>query len=209
MPARLNAGTKGVPRADREAQIVRAACEVFGTAGFAGTSVAAVADRAGISKPLVYQYFGSKEGLFTACLHEGGEVLAGEMERIARGDAVGLERGLQTLDGIFSILEPQPWLWRLFFDPSAPRDGAVAAAMAGYTDRITALALEGVGELLRLEGDEDPLDIEAMTAVWMSIVDALVAWWLDHPDQSPAEMSARCARLFGVVAGAPVAEVVR
>src|SRR4051794_26466639 len=59
---RPNAGTKGVPRAEREAQIVTAATEVFGAQGFAATSVADVAARAGISKPLIYQYFGSKEG---------------------------------------------------------------------------------------------------------------------------------------------------
>lgn len=201
---RANAGTKGVPRADREGQIVRAACEVFGTEGFAGTSVAAVAARAGISKPLVYQYFGSKEGLFSACLHHGGAILAEEMERIASGDTVGLERGLLTLDGIFRILEPQPWLWRLFFDPGAPREGEIAAAIKEHTERITILAVEGVGELLRLQGDDDPLDIDAMTRVWMSIFDALVTWWLDHPDESPAAMTERCLRLFTAVLSADV-----
>src|SRR5690348_492815 len=115
-----NAGTKGVPRADREGQIVQAASEVFGARGFAATSVADIAERAGISKPLIYNYFGSKEGLFRACLQRAGGILAEEMERIARGDAVGLERALRTLEGIFTLLEPQPWIWRLFFDPTIP-----------------------------------------------------------------------------------------
>lgn len=196
---RPNAGTKGVPRADREEQILLAASEVFGTAGFASASVAAIAARAGISKPLIYNYFGSKEGLFTACLHRGGEILAGEMERIASGDAVGLERALLTLEGIFRLLEPQPWLWRLFFDPTVPRsERGIAAEMALHTDRITALADEGVAEMLRLTAgpDVDPLDASALSAVWMSIVDALVTWWLQHPDQSPEEMTQRCVRLF-------------
>jgi len=196
------AGTKGVPRADREAQILRAAGEIFGTEGYAATSVAAVAERAGISKPLVYQYFGSKEGLFTACLHDSGVLVADEIERIARGGAIGLERGLLTLQGIFALLEPQKWRWRLFFDPTAPRDGAVAEEIAGYSRRLTALAEEGVGELMHLAGDDDPLDTSAMVKVWMTIVDALVTWWLDHPDQSAAEMTERCVRLFEAVAHA-------
>lgn len=183
---------------------MRAACEVFGTEGYAGTSVAAVAARAGISKPLVYQYFGSKEGLFSACLHHGGQILAGEIERVAAGDVVGLERALLTLDAVFRLLEPQPWVWRLFFDPGAPREGEIAEAVSGYTARITTLAVEGVGELLRLQGDEDPLDVDAMTKVWMSIFDALVTWWLDHPDVSPAEMTERCVRLFTAVTSADV-----
>ena len=198
------AGTKGVPRADREQQILLAACEVFGTEGFAATSVVAVAERAGISKPLIYQYFDSKEGLFTAALHYGGAIVADEIERIARTDVVGLERGLQTLRGIFDTLAPQPWLWRLFFDPSVPSSSAAAEELAGYVSRITVLAEEGVTELMQLVGNDDALDVSAMTAVWMSIVDALVTWWLDHLDQTADQMTERCARLFLAVAGAEV-----
>ncbi|MFT4286691.1 TetR/AcrR family transcriptional regulator [Nocardioides sp.] len=194
---RPNAGTKGVPRADREEQIVLAASEIFGSLGFAATSMAAVAEAAGISKPLIYNYFGSKEGLFTACLRGAGETLAAELERVAAGDAVGLERALLTLDGLFVLLEPRPWLWRLFFDPTVPRsEEGIAAELRSYTGRITRLAEEGVGELMSLAGNADPLDVSAMTAVWLSIVDALVTWWLDHPGETPTEMSARCVRLF-------------
>src|SRR4051794_27713439 len=202
---RPNAGTKGVPRAEREEQIVRVATEVFGAQGFVATSVADVAARAGISKPLIYQYFGSKEGLFTACLHRAGAILADELERVARGDAVGIERALRTLAGLFALLEPQPWIWRLFFDPTVPPgEQGIAAEIARYTDRITALADDGVAELVRLSGGSDPLDVSALTAVWMSVVDSLVSWWLDHPAETAGSMTARCVRLFEVVLGAPL-----
>jgi AcrR family transcriptional regulator len=207
---RPNAGTKGVPRAEREAQIVGAATEVFGAQGFAATSVADVAARAGISKPLIYQYFGSKEGLFTACLHRAGGMLADEIERIARGDAVGLERALRTLGGLFSLLEPQPWIWRLFFDPTVPAtEQGISTEIALYTDRITALADEGVAELMGLSGVDDALDVSALSAVWMSVVDSLVTWWLDHPGETAASMTARCLRLFEVVQSAPLPAAVR
>lgn len=197
-------GTKGVPRADREEQILAIAGEVFGSEGFAATSVAEIARRAGISKPLVYQYFGSKEGLFTACLHQAGAILAEEIERIARGDSVGLERALLTLDGIFTTLGGRPWTWRLFFDPTLPSNEAVAREIAHYTDRITRLAEEGVGELMALVGNTDPGDLSAMVRVWMSIVDALVGWWLDHPSETAAQMSERCVRLFHAAFSAQV-----
>ena len=203
--ARPNAGTKGVPRADREDQIVRVASEVFGARGFAATSVAEIAEGAGISKPLIYNYFGSKEGLFSACLHRAGALLAEEMERIARGDAVGLARALRTLEGLFTLLEPQPWIWRLFFDPTVPRgEEGIAAEITLYTGRITALADQGVAEMMRLSGVDDPLDISALTSVWMSVADSLVTWWLDHPGETPASMTDRCVRLFEVVLGAPL-----
>src|SRR5690349_23578706 len=93
-PARVrpNAGTKGVARADREAQILEVACRAFGEAGFAGTSVADVAEAAGISKPLIYNYFGSKEGLYAACLQHAAGVLTAEIERTAQSGTVGLTR---------------------------------------------------------------------------------------------------------------------
>ena len=194
----------GVPRADREEQILVAATRLFGTLGYAATSVAAVAEPAGISKPLVYSYFGSKEGLYSACLRRAGEQLAAEMERIARTGVVGLERGLRTLEGIFALLEPQPWTWRLIFDPTAPAEGEVAEVLTTYTARITALAEEGVGEMMRLAGVDDPLDISALSAVWMAVADSLVTWWLDHPGTSAEDMSARCARLFAAVFGVAI-----
>ena len=198
---RPNAGTKGVPRLDRETQILDIASEEFGTHGFAATSVAAVADRAGISKPLIYNYFGSKEGLYEACLDRGGSLLADEIERIARGDAVGIERGMATLNGMFALLEPQPYLWRLFFDSTAPTTGPIADSIALYADRIGKLAEEGVAELMALADNTDPLDVSAMTAVWLGIVDSLMNWWMDHPDETADQMMQRCLRLLTALFG--------
>ncbi len=190
------AGTKGVPRLDREHQILDAASIEFAAQGYAATNLTVIADRAGISKPLIYNYFGSKEGLFTACLERAGAVLADEIERIAREDTAGIERGMRTLAGIFTILQPQPHIWTLFFDSSVPATGPIGASAAHYKDRITKLAEEGVRELMALHGNTDALDISAMTAVWMSVVDSLVTWWLDHLDQSADHMTQRCLRLL-------------
>jgi AcrR family transcriptional regulator len=199
--ARPNAGTKGVPRLDRETQILEIASEQFGTHGFAATSVAAIADLAGISKPLIYNYFGSKDGLFEACLDRGGALVADEIERIARGDAVGIQRGMETLGGMFTLLDGRRHLWRLFFDPSAPTTGPIADSVTLYADRIGKLAEEGVAELMGLAGNDDPLDISAMTSVWLGIVDSLMNWWVEHPDESAEQMMQRCLRLLGALFG--------
>jgi AcrR family transcriptional regulator len=199
--ARSNAGTKGVPRLEREEQILSVASEVFAEESYAATNIQAVADRAGISKPLIYNYFGSKEGLFLACIERGGEIVADEIERIANEDVVGIERGLRTLDGMFNVLENQRHLWRIFYDRTAPTTGPVADAVTLYTERITKLADEGVSELMALSGVTDQLDVSAMTAVWMGIVDSLMRWWVDHPSESAEAMTARTGRLFLAVVG--------
>jgi AcrR family transcriptional regulator len=199
--AQSNAGTKGVPRLERESQILTVASEVFATEGFATANIQAIAKGAGISKPLIYNYFGSKEGLFLACLERAGEIVAGEIERIANEDSVGIERGMRTLDGMFHVLEDQRHLWRLFYDRTAPTTGPVADAVNHYTERITKLADEGVAELMALSGVTDRLDVSAMTAVWMGIVDSLMRWWVEHPDESAAAMTERSGRLLAAILG--------
>jgi len=202
MAPRSNAGTKGVPRLEREDQILTVASEVFASESFAATNIQTVADRAGISKPLIYNYFGSKEGLFLACIERGGDIVAAEIERIANEENVGIERGMRTLDGMFHVLEDQRHLWRLFYDATAPTSGPVADAVGHYTERITKLADEGVAELMALSGVTDRLDISAMTAVWMGIVDSLMSWWVEHPDESASAMTERSGRLLVAILAA-------
>lgn len=61
-------GTKRLPRAVREQQMLDAALEVFSRNGFHDTSMDAIAAEAAISKPMLYLYYGSKDELFAACL---------------------------------------------------------------------------------------------------------------------------------------------
>lgn len=194
-------GTKGVARAEREQQILEVAGRVFGDRGFAATSVADVAHEAGISKPLIYNYFGSKEGLFAQCLREASGLLIAEIERTAALGAVGVTRAVATFDGVFGVLAGRTWLWRVANDPTAPVADAPGELMGAYRRRLEELAREGVGELLALSGDDDALDLDAMTAVWGTVFTSLVTWWCDHPGIAPEEMSARCERLFAAVFG--------
>ncbi|MBB5914049.1 AcrR family transcriptional regulator [Nocardia transvalensis] len=61
-------GTKRLPRAVREQQMLDAAVEVFSRKGYHDTSMDAIAAEAKISKPMLYLYYGSKDELFRACI---------------------------------------------------------------------------------------------------------------------------------------------
>jgi AcrR family transcriptional regulator len=65
-------GTKRLPRAVREQQMLDAAVDAFARNGFHDTSMDAIAAAAKISKPMLYLYYGSKEELFAACIHREG-----------------------------------------------------------------------------------------------------------------------------------------
>ena len=62
-------GTKRLPRAVREQQMLDAAVQMFSANGYHETSMDAIAAAACISKPMLYLYYGSKEELFGACLN--------------------------------------------------------------------------------------------------------------------------------------------
>jgi AcrR family transcriptional regulator len=62
-------GTKRLPRAVREQQMLDAAVLMFSRNGYHETSMDAIAAEAEISKPMLYLYYGSKEELFDACLN--------------------------------------------------------------------------------------------------------------------------------------------
>jgi len=62
-------GTKRLPRAVREQQMLNAAVQMFSVNGYHETSMDAIAAEAQISKPMLYLYYGSKEDLFGACLN--------------------------------------------------------------------------------------------------------------------------------------------
>ena len=196
-------GTKGVPRAEREEQIVAVAVDEFAARGYAGASMAEIAGKAGISKPLIYQYFGSKDGLYLVCLHRvAGELLNRlELAELSVDDSVASR--IYALQAIFDALEPQRSAWQLLFDATMPTVGPIAEAAQDYQARTQFLAASGSERFLAARGDRDVLDTEVLTAIWMGVVNTLVTWWLGHPEVTADEMTQRCYRLIAAVWSEP------
>jgi len=68
-----------VPRPVRERQLLELAEALFAERGYAGASMDELARRAGVTKPVVYELFGSKDGLFGACVDRSIERLAADI----------------------------------------------------------------------------------------------------------------------------------
>ena len=72
----MRAGTRGMPREQRERLILDVAGQVFARAGYESASMDEIAEEAGVSKPMLYAYFRSKEGLYLAYIERaGGELI--------------------------------------------------------------------------------------------------------------------------------------
>ncbi|MFG1665437.1 TetR/AcrR family transcriptional regulator [Streptomyces sp. Y7] len=191
------AGTKGVPRAARERQVLAAATEEFGRHGYEATTVAGIAARVGVTKPLLHQYFGSKQDLYLACLEPVGDLLLEAVRTAMAEPAAGAPpTSLRVLDALFTALDGQREAWFVLYDATLPPDSDAARRAAHYRTAIDDLAASGTADLLRAAGAGDPLDADALKYAWRGLCTALVRWWINHPDQSPEAMTRRCARLF-------------
>lgn len=198
----LKAGTKGVSRAAREQQVLAAATEEFGRNGYEATTVAAIAERVGVTKPLLHHYFGSKQDLYLACLDPVGDRLLDAI-RTAMTDRSpdAPPTPLRVLHALFTALDGQREAWFVLYDATLPPDSDAARRAAHYRGAIDDLATTGTTDLLHATGSTDPLDADALKYAWRGLCTALVRWWVNHPGQTPEAMTQRCARLFAAGPG--------
>jgi AcrR family transcriptional regulator len=164
-----------VPRAVRERQLVGLAEQLFAERGFARTSMEELARRAGVTKPVIYELFDSKDGLFRACVDRA-------IERMA--DSI--------VDAFRSETEPEARLRAggLAFLRFA-RDNRVAWDLMGMQGRFAAEAQtvrRDQAQLIRTLMQEiapagtDPQELEAVAYAVNSAYEGAAHWMWEHPD---------------------------
>jgi AcrR family transcriptional regulator len=164
---------------------------VFAEQGYLAASMDAIAAGAGISKPMLYSYFGSKEGLFAACVRRASEHLQARVEEAASGEAppdVRLWRGFRA---VFDFVDEHRQSWAILYPTGPMRVGPWAeareesqAAMAELLARLLREAAVGEGIDPAAAEHVRPLAyaLEAATR-------ALAHWWIRHPDE-PKDLQA-------------------
>ncbi len=192
-------GSKGVPRAERERSILDAAVAEFGMNGYAHISMDRIAAQAGISKPLIYNYFGTKDGLYIACAQRAGAAIVEQVAAAQQGPHRG--RVLASLQALFRVLEPRPLDWAVLFDRTLPPATEPYETAMQYRRKLAELGSAGVREALSERGNHDDADVSLVTQIWFSVVSATVGWWLDHPEESAESISRRSARILGAGGG--------
>jgi AcrR family transcriptional regulator len=128
-----------IGRAERERQILDAALAVFGERGYQGASMDQVAERVGVTKPVLYTHFGSKHGLLLACIARARAELL-EVTSTAAASASTPEEMLRlgTL-AFFDYLQDRAPEWTVLYSESAVAGEALEEIRAQQTDFIAAL----------------------------------------------------------------------
>lgn len=168
-----------LPRAERELQVLDAAHALFAEKGFREVTMDAVAAAVGVTKPLLYNYFGNKEQLYLACVARTGEELAAAIEGavVAAADpGAALKAALRTF---FAFVERDRRAWRVLYDETLPATGPIAEAMDRYRDRIAAPV---AGAFAALHGGTASPRTAAQAAALahgqLAAAEAMSRWWL-------------------------------
>jgi len=167
-----------------------AAHALFAERGFAETTMDDVAAAAGITKPLLYNYFGNKERLYLACMAPAGEALvATVLDAVASTSnaADALDSGLRAF---FAFLAADRAAWRVLFDETLPAGGEVARSVGEYRERITELVGQALlAQLPAARRRKATIEVEALSIAVLGAAEALGRWWL-RSDAIPSEQAA-------------------
>jgi AcrR family transcriptional regulator len=181
-------GTRKVPRQVREREMLRVAERAFAERGFHAASVDAIAEAAGISKPMVYAYFGSKEGLYRACMARARERLFETLRANVDPAAPPDEQLWKGLLAFFTFVRDEPDPWTVLLGDVTAGTGPFAAEGAEVRREIAAL----VAGLLRRAAEEEghvpqvPEVVGQLATALIGAGEALAVWWGEHPEE-PAE----------------------
>jgi AcrR family transcriptional regulator len=166
-----------MPRAVREAQMVAAAERLFSERGYHGVSMDEIATASGITKPMLYDYFGSKEGLFLACVERARGRLFEEIASAVRG-ADEAEAALRAgVEAFLAFAHEQRETWTVLFGEGGRFNETAAAIRAEQAGLIAQL----LRELPGWEREPDAEELDALAHIFVGAAEAIAFWAVDRP----------------------------
>ena len=182
-----------VPRELRRQQLVELGEQLFAERGFTKTSMDELARRAGVTKPIIYELFGSKDGLFEACLEGLALRLAASIADAARGaDEAGRGDGPPTSADPEARLRAGGLAFLRFAADNRVAyellyEGRFSDAAVRVRKRQAALILELMKEIA--PRDVDPRELEVAAHAVNSAYEGVAQWMWDHPEMDVEQLA--------------------
>ncbi len=178
-------------REERKQQIMNVALEVIAEKGFSNASIARIAQKAAISKGLMYNYFKSKEELVISIMIDGFNQLTTTFD--ADHDGVITEEELHTfIDHSFDTLKNKLSFWRMYFMVLLQPE--VYAIITPHLEQTLQPFMEVAMNYFINKGYEDP---EAEVRFFAAMMDCVGLHFIMDPDNFPMEgVKKKIHRLF-------------
>ena len=165
-----------MPRRERRAQLMESALEVFVVQGYHAAAMDDIADRAGVSKPVLYQHFPGKLELYLALLDQSCEQVIRACAEALEATDDNKQRVANTMTAFYDYVAREEGAFRLVFESDLTNEPAVRERV----DRVTS---ECAGLIAPLIEDDTGLAaaqarLLAVSLVGMAQVSA--RFWLDE-----------------------------
>ncbi|MCT4356474.1 TetR/AcrR family transcriptional regulator [Streptomyces sp. Je 1-79] len=177
--------------AERREQLLDIGRTLFAAKGFEGTSVEEIAAKAGVSKPVVYEHFGGKEGLYAVVVDREMRQL---LDMVTGALTAGHPRELleQAAFALLDYIERYTDGFRILV-----RDSPVAQSTGTFASLISDIATQ-VEDILGLEFKARGFDPKLAPLYAQALVGSVALtgqWWLDVRKPKKAEVAAHLVNL--------------
>jgi AcrR family transcriptional regulator len=175
-------GTR-LPRPARRRQLLGAAQEVFVAQGYHAAAMDEIAERAGVSKPVLYQHFPGKLELYLALLDESADELVGIVRDALSSTTDNKQRVPATFQAFFDFVSSSGEAFRLVFESDLSNEPAVRERL-DHTMRDCA---EMISQFIREDAGlrDDEARLLGMALVGMAQVSS--RYWLSTDKAIPKD----------------------
>lgn len=169
-PARL-------PRRERRESLLAAAREVFVETGYHAAAMDEIAARAGVTKPVLYQHFGSKRDLYLAVLDNGAEQFITSMGKALKSTEDNRSRVTAAIDAYLRFICHDDAVYRLVFQS----DLVNAPDVRERVQRVNAIGAEMVSEIIAADTGLSRSEALLLGYGLLGLAQAAAMQWLGHP----------------------------
>ena len=152
-----------MPRRERRAQLLESALEVFVAQGYHSAAMDDIAERAGVSKPVLYQHFPGKLDLYLALLDASCDTIIDNCRVALSATQDNKLRVQATIEAFFEYVAGETGAFRLVFESDLTNEPAVR----GHVERVTTECAEMIAVVIH---DDTGLPGEASRLLAVSLV---------------------------------------
>jgi AcrR family transcriptional regulator len=165
-----------LPRSARRKQLLAAAQQVFVANGYHAAAMDDIAERAGVSKPVLYQHFPGKLELYLALLDTQAEALATVVHEALAATTDNRERIHGVLSAYFSFVDrdDDDGAFRLIFETDLGNEPAVRERVEAVAEKTMKAVADTVASDTGLDRDQAELLSTALTGA----AQVAARWWL-------------------------------
>jgi AcrR family transcriptional regulator len=176
----------------RRLQLIDIGRRLFSERGYEATSIEEIANHAGVSKPVVYEHFGGKEGLYAVVVDREVQRLLARITNSLSTDLHPRQHLAQAANALLSYIEDEPHGFRILVrdSPVAQTSGTFASLIVDVTSQVEHV----LGAEFERRG-YDPATAPIYAQALVGMVALVGQWWLDARQPSREQVAAHLVNL--------------